>query len=187
MKYEYGTSPINMEYLTPMWKDWRFLNAIHDWKMIWSKPVKKTVTKKEPRKDEKWLEFRTLYNTIKDSWLSNSTLIVKYNTLCDEWLHDMIIENLKQYKIYLETKKKQQYALMAQTYLNQERFRDKWEIIEDQSRKFINDIFKELELTADEISNVKTEIQAYEIKHKKEVSDWTVRSLIHYIRTGSPL
>ena len=31
--------------------------------------------------------------------------------------------------------------------------------------------------------NVQTEIQAYERKHNKEVSDYNVRSLIHYVRT----
>jgi hypothetical protein len=72
---------------------------------------------------------------------------------------------------------------MAQSYINQARYLDQWEIVEDMSRKFINDIFKELNLTDYEIQNTLTEIQAYEIKHKREVSDYNVRSIIHYIRT----
>lgn len=154
---------------------------------VWDKKISRTITKSIWEKDEQWLEFRNLYKQIKDSGLSNNALIVKYNTLCKEWLHSKIMDNLKDYKIYLEVTKKKDYALMAQTYINQARYNDTWEIVQDQSRKFINDIFKELELNADEIENVKTEIQAYEKKHNKEVTDYNVRSLIHYVRTGSPL
>jgi hypothetical protein len=32
---------------------------------------------------------------------------------------------------------------MASTYINQARYNDKWEIVEDMSKKWINDIFEE--------------------------------------------
>ena len=79
--------------------------------------------------------------------------------------------NLEDYTTYLEVKKKKDYALMAQTYINQERYNDEWEIIEDMCRKYINEIYKEKKLSADEISNMNTEIQAYEVKHNREVTD----------------
>ena len=72
---------------------------------------------------------------------------------------------------------------MVSTYLNQYRFLEKHEIIQDMSRKFINDIYKELDLNSTVIDNVNTEISAYEAKHKREVTDGVVRNIIHYVQT----
>ena len=96
------------------------------------------------------------------------------------------MQNLQDYKLFLEVNKTRP-PVQVWTYLNQKRYLDTWEVVKDQSRKFINDIFKEMNLTAEEIDNVQTEIQAYEKKHNKEVSAYNVRSLIHYVRTWSPL
>ena len=73
--------------------------------------------------------------------------------------------------MYLEVKKKQDYALMAQTYINQARYKDKWEIVEDMSKKFINNIYKEKELNTSEIEFMNAEIKRYEAKHNREVTD----------------
>lgn len=148
---------------------------------VWDRKTKRTITKTDPVKDKQWLEFRALYKQIKDSWLSNPTLIVKYNKLCKEWLHSKIMENLKDYKIYLEATKKKDYALMASSYINQSRYNDKWEIVKDMSKKFINDIFKEKELNADEQDYIMSEVKNYEFKHHREVTDGVVRNMIELL------
>ncbi len=59
--------------------------------------------------------------------------------------HNKIMENLKDYKLFLEVNKERN-PLQVSTYLNQKRYKDKWEIVRDVSRKWINDIYKEKNL-----------------------------------------
>ena len=175
---EYRITTHNDKILNEFWKeDWQLIQIL-DNKMYWSRVVKKTITSSIWEKTKEWIEFRDKYKTIKNSWLSANSLIVKYNKLCKEWLHSKVMANLEDYVTYLEVKKKKDYALMAQTYINQERYKDEWEIIEDMSRKFINDIFKEKKLNADEIEFMTKEIEVYEKTQNREASDFNVRSII---------
>ena len=168
------------EILDEMYADWYRLAHFDKETQysIWDREIKRTNNTSIWDKNEEWIEFRDKYKLIKNSWLSANSLIVKYNKICKEWLHSKVMANLEDYTTYLEVKKKKDYALMAQTYINQERYNDEWEIIEDMSRKYINEIYKEKKLSADEISNMNTEIQAYEVKHNREVTDWVVRNII---------
>lgn len=177
--YEHKIIKANDKAILVLQKDKWWLCAIANWKMYFKRAITRTNKKSIWEKNKEWLEFKNIYKDIKNSWLSNNILIVKYNKLCDEWLHKEIIENLKQYKIYLEATKKKDYALMAQTYINQERHKDEWEVIKDFSKKFINDIYKEKKLNAEEISNINIEVQAWEVKQNREITDWIVRNIIN--------
>jgi len=54
------------------------------------------------------------------------------------------MNNLDDYKTHLESHKKKDYVLMAQTYLNKSRYLDDWELVKiDFSTKWINDLFKD--------------------------------------------
>lgn len=160
--------------------NWQLI-SISEGKMYWSKKKVQRKSVKEIKDTNEWLEFRDLYKTIKNNGLSNATLKDNYNKLVEQWLHETVMWNLVEYKKYLEVKKKKEFALMASTYINQARYKDDWDIIEDLSRKFINDIFKEKDLNSDEIDNITTEISAYELKHKREVTDWVVRNMIELL------
>jgi len=65
------------------------------------------------------------------------------------------MDNLKDYKIHLQTHKKKDYALMASTYINQKRYKDKWDIISTNIvNKWIDDLLREKNLSADIIDNI---------------------------------
>jgi len=59
---------------------------------------------------------------------------------------------------------------MASTYINQARYKDKWEIVEDQSKKFLNDLFMDRKLEKTIIDNIMLEINKWEEKQKKEIT-----------------
>jgi len=187
--YEYKLIKLNNSALPKLWKEWRELTSIYNEIMYFKKHIRATrevKIDKESKESKEWLEYITAYRKVNNNWSYDKRLIKKYHEVIEETPHKDIMENLKEYKLFLEVNKTRN-PLQAWPYLNGRRYLDTWEIVKDQSRKFINDIFKELELTAEEIDNVKLEIKAYETKHNKEVTDWNVRSLIHYVRTWQPL
>ncbi len=172
--------------LPKLWKEWWIMSWVDNDYMYFYKEIKETKKRsreeKEAIKTPERKEFFDLYKTIKSNGLSDDKLIHKYNKLVAEWLHDKIILNVKQYKTYLEVKKKKEFALMAQTYLNQARYNDKWEIIEDTSKKFINDIFEERKLNKTQIDNCLTEISNWEYKNKpREITTGITNNIIDYI------
>lgn len=181
------TPEIPKEYLKmlqEMWNDNYLWQQNKFWYSIFYRKVTSKIDKekKDATKTSEWLEFYEIYKTIKNSWLSNDTLINKYNKLVSEWKHSIVIENLQQYKKYLEVTNKKDYALMASTYINQRRFEDSWNIEIDLSKKFIDDIYKERKLSAEVINNVKTEISSREVKNKpKEITTWVVNNIIDYV------
>jgi hypothetical protein len=65
MTIDYRITKSNDKILPDMGKDNRQLIQILDNKMYWSKPVKKTVTKKNHEPTNEFLEFRDRYKTIK--------------------------------------------------------------------------------------------------------------------------
>lgn len=170
-----------LEMLQEMWNDnymWqqdKFWYSIFYKKIIW----KIDREKKDAIKTKEWLEFYELYKQIKNAWLSNERLIHKYNKLVQEWKHELIMKNLKQYNIYLDVSKKwKEFALQASTYINQKRYDDKWEIVTDMSRKWLNDIYDERKLTVDEIEMLNWEIKKWEATQKQEIRRWVVENMI---------
>lgn len=185
MIIEYRTTPINLDYLTPMWKEW----WIYRWewwgKMIWSKEVKKKVNKKLYEPTKEFIEFRDKYKTIKKNGLYDQSLVKNYNECVSEWLHKSIMKNLDNYIMYLEVGKKKEFALMPTTYINRKRYLDEWILVKDIWKKWIHDIFKDRELSTVVIDNVLTEIQAWEVKNKpKEITSGIVMNIIDYILTN---
>jgi len=171
------------EMLQQLWEhNWEWQQDKY-WISIFFKkvPWKTDRDKKQTIKTPEWIEFFEIYKDIKNNWLSNDNLIIKYNKLVQEWLHDTIIQNLKDYKLYLEVKKKKDYALMASTYINQARYKDKWEIVEDQSKKFLNDLFMDRKLEKTIIDNIMLEINKWEEKQKKEITFWVANNIIDYV------
>jgi len=79
------------------------------------------------------------------------------------------MNNLKQYKLYLEIHKNRP-PLQPATFINQNRFLDDWDIVEDISRKWLYELFKERNLKVDVIDNVISKINKRENSMKKEVS-----------------
>ncbi len=182
MTYEYKLIKINNSALPKLWKEWRSLTSIYEWVMYFQKKTARTVTQSIWDKNKDWLEFRDKYKTIKNSWLSNNSLIVKYNKLSKEWLHTSIMNNLDDYVKHLEAFKKKDYALMAQTYINQQRYKDSWEIVKtDFSTKWINDLLKERKFTVAVCENIMCEVKAWEVKQNKEMTQWVLENIIIHL------
>ena len=144
---------------------------------IWDKEIKRTNNAIIEKESPEYLEFIKAYRKINNKWSYDNRLIAKYHKVIKKTPHKNIIENLKDYKLFLEVNKTRK-SLQAWPYLSGSRYLDKWEVVSDMSKKFVNDIYKEKELNKDEISYMNTEIDAYELKHKKEVTDWVVRNII---------
>jgi hypothetical protein len=139
--------------------------------MIFYREVKRKAPEtKIDKESPEWKEFIKAYRDINNNGSYDKRLISKYHKVIKETPHKQIMENLKDYKKFLQVNKTRN-PLQAPTYINQERYMDTWEVIKDVSRKFINDIYKEKDLNADEIDNINTEISAYELKHKREVTN----------------
>jgi hypothetical protein len=85
---------------------------------------------KEATKSKEFIEFANLYKTIKNNGLSDDKLITKYNKLVPE--HTEIIDGLKRYikKIKAENIAKN-FILMASTFINQERWKDEFILLEN--------------------------------------------------------
>jgi len=176
-----------LNMLKNMWEDNWSWQQDKFWLSIFYKEVKKIKKAISWKETKERLEFITYYRkNITNKWSYWDSLIRKYELTIKDYKHEFIMENLKDYKKFLEVYKTRA-PLQVWSYLNWNRYMDTWDIIEDKSRKFINDIFKEMDLEQVTIDNVLTEIQAYEKKHNKEVTDYNVRSLIHYVQTWEPL
>ncbi len=179
---EYRIVKADNSILPQMWKNnWQLIQIL-DNKMYFSKQVKQEYNATIWDKNKEWLEFRTKYKEIKDSWLSSNALIVKYNKLTKEWLHTSIMNNLDDYAKHLEAHKKKEYWLMAQTYINQERYRDNWEVVKvDFWKKWINDLLKERWFTIEVCDNIIGEVNAWEVKQKNEMTSWVLENIIKYV------
>jgi len=134
--------------------------------MIFSKEEKKTINITIDKPTPEWEEFIKLFRNINPKWSYDKTLIRKYHKAIKEHSHKLIMDNLTNYKLYLEVKKTIPPDMVS-TYLNQNRFLDKYEVIQDLSRKFINDIFIERKLNKEQIDNALSEINAWGNKTKK--------------------
>lgn len=180
---QYRVIKKDLQALKKLWEEnWLLCAVDNEYMYFHKKDIKACKEKKQAIKTPEFIEFATLYKTIKNNWLSSDSLILKYNKLVEQGLHDTIIQNLHSYKKYLEVRKKKEFALMASTYINQARYNDKWEIIEDQSRKFINDLFEERKLNKVQIDNCLTEISNWEAKNKpREITSGIVGNIIDYI------
>jgi hypothetical protein len=79
--------------------------------------------------------------------------------------HTDIMQNLSDYKKHLEAFNKP--PLQVGTYINQKRYLDKFETIKvDFSKKWIDDLFKELKTPPNIIDPVLTEIDKREASNK---------------------
>ena len=114
--------------------------------------------------------------------LYNKALIPRYNKLVKAGLHEAIMKNLDDYIKHLETQKKKDYALMASTYINQERYKDEWEIVTtDYSQKWINEELEMSWASTEQIESIMIEKQKWEAKNKnKEITVWVFRNIITY-------
>lgn len=179
--YEHKIIKANDTHISTLQKEWWGLVCIDNWKMYFKKKITKTVNKAIWDKNKEWLEFRNKYKEIKDSWLSSNSLIVKYNKLTKEWLHTSIINNLDDYKKHLEVHKKKDYALMAQTYINQKRYLDNWEIIKvDFSTKWRSDLLKERKIPPEYCELINLEAKKWDANHwqTKEMTVATFENII---------
>lgn len=117
-------------FLKEMWnKDYILCHFDKDTTVsIWYKEVKRKYKKTETFKE--FEEFIELYKNLK-KWingLSDPKLPWKYKELLNQWfLHKDIINNLKLYKEHLKSFSYKS-PTMPQTYLNQHRFKEKWEL-----------------------------------------------------------
>ncbi len=126
---------------------------------------KRTTKSIEWKETKEWLEFIKLYREINKNGSYAKTLLRKYELVLKENKHEDIIKNLKQYKEHLILFPSKP-ALQVSTYLNQNRFKDDWELIKtDFASKWQDDRLKELKVPVNCIDPIKTEIQAWESKH----------------------
>jgi len=95
---------------------------------LWDREVKRQYKRTETFKE--FQDFIGRYKTLKKgiNGLSDPKLPWIYKSILEQWFkHQDIMNNLKHYKIHLESFSYKK-PTMPQTYLNQHRFLEKWEL-----------------------------------------------------------
>ena len=177
---KYRIIKANDEALTIMWEENWELVSISDWKMYFKKKIIWTKSIKLDEVSPEYTEFIKAYRKINTNWSYDERLIAKYHKALEEVSHTDIMKNIEEYKLFLEVNKERP-PLQVSSYINQKRYKDKWEIIKDVSRKWLNEIFQERWLNANEIEILNWEIKGWEDKWKKEIRRWVVYEMIKQI------
>ena len=151
---------------------------------FWKKEVKRTMKQKDCKNTKEFTEFIGYYKkNITINWAYVSTLWRKYDIVLEKNKHQDIMENLALYKIHLATHK-QKPPCQPATYLNWNRFLEKWEVIKTTvENKWQDDIMKERGYTVEQIKVIQWEVKAYEQKHNREITRWTWENVVKYALT----
>lgn len=151
---------------------------------FWKREIKRTVKQKDCKHTKEFTEFIEYYKeNITINWAYVSTLWRKYDIVLEKNKHEDIMENLALYKIHLATHK-QKPPCQPATYLNWNRFLEKWEVIKTTvENKWQDDIMKERGYTVEQIKAIQWEVKAWETKNNKEISRWTWENVVHYALT----
>lgn len=168
----------NLRVLQELWKDnWLYVNEL-DWVLIFTKKVvsKQDREEKQATKTPEFIEFISIYP--KKNWLSDNKLIEKYSKLWDKHLE--IMEWLRKYINWIEVEKKPlSFVLMASTFINQERRKDDWKVLENRfsfSQKWIAD---KLQGLSQEKTNIILEQKdLWEKKMHKDITPWVLDNII---------
>lgn len=183
MSIQYRITKADDKILPKMWtENWQLI-AISDWKFYFSK---KSVDKKAQNPQEtsqEFLIFRSLYKKLKQNWLYDPKLHIKFEEKRKEYWLEVIMKNLDQYIKHCQVQNKpEDKILMPTTYLNQNRFLDNWALVNTvTSIKWINDIFEERGFSKELIDNIMQEVKAWEVKQKKEITVWVLNNIIDYV------
>lgn len=173
----------NLKAIEKLWEEWfEYCNEL-DWVLIFNKKVVSKIDreKKEESKSKEFIEFAKLYSTIKNSWLSDEKLISKYNKLV--WQHQDIMDWLNRYikKIKAENIAKN-FILMASTFINQERYKDEFTIMENRvwySQKWLIPLLQDLPEEKAQI--IVDKIREREKKTNKECNESIAKNIINSI------
>ncbi len=179
--FEYKYLKFNPTLLEWLWKEGWELTTIYEWIMYFKKSIKKTIIKSIWVANKERLEFRWAYKDIKNSWLSCNALMCKYNKLTVEWKHTSIMKNLDDYSKHLTAHKKKEYALMAQTYINQKRYEDNWEVVKvDFATKWRSDMIKDQNIPEMYIEPIMLEAKKWDATHwtTREMTSWNFQIMI---------
>lgn len=179
--FEYRIIKANDEALKVLGKENRELTTIYNDKMYFKKKVisKSEREQKEASKSNEFIEFAELYSTIKNSWLSDDKLIKKYNWLVIK--HNEIMDWLNRYikKIKAENTAKN-FILMASTFINQERWKDEFIILENRvwyaDSRMLPYLQKVDETKAKLILD---KVREREKKMNKECNEWVLQNIIN--------
>ena len=164
-------------------KWWRYTNEAYGY--LWfEKEVKQPRKQKDCKNVKQFTEFIEYYKAnITTNWAYVSTLWRKYDIILEKNKHSKIMDNLKLYKLHLETHKSKP-PCQPSTYLNGNRFLEQWEIIKTtQSTKWMDDLIKQRGYSKDEIDSILLEVKAWEQKHNKEITTWVFDNIAHYAIT----
>lgn len=151
---------------------------------FWKKEIKRTIKQKDCVHTKEFTEFIEYYKkNITINWAYVSTLGRKYDIVLEKNKHEDIMANLALYKIHLATHK-QKPPCQPATYLNWNRFLEKWEVIKTTvENKWQDDIMKERWYTAEQIKAIQAEVKAWEAKNNKEITRGTWENVAHYAIT----
>lgn len=171
----------NLKAITELWKDnWIYLNEL-DWILIFTKKVvsKQDREEKQATKTPQFIEFISIYP--KKNWLSDNKLIEKYSKLWDK--HEEIMNWLRKYINWIEVEKKPlSFVLMASTFINQERRKDDWKVLENRFSFAQKWIAEKLEwLSKETIDLVLDQKDIWEKKWHKDISPWVLDNIIKSI------
>ena len=178
----YKVTKFNPTKLEELWKENRQLVTIYEWIMYFSKTEKQTRKAKLSMQFPEYTEFITFYRKINNNWSYDDRLIAKYKDILKDVKHESIMNNLEEYKLFLEFNKTRS-PLQVWSYLNRKGYLEKWEIVKDMSKKWIDNIFKERKLDKYTIDTTLLEIDNRERKNNKEITSWVLDKLIHYVQT----
>jgi len=178
---EYKIITLNNKALPILWKD--------NWKMCWitnefmyfSREVKKSFKLTKVEQTKEYLNFKSLYP--KKSGITDPKVINKVNSLVKENKYQELIDWVTRYnKFILVNNLISKFILNPLTFLNQERYLDKFDIIDQKvwaSEMWMNDYLEKLDPKL--IEKVLAKKKEWQKQHPTtEFTSWVLKNIITY-------
>jgi len=179
MKVEYKTIPLSeISNLNEYGKEWWIFQLLVKDVLVWYREIKKTRKEKKAEMTSEYEKFHKEYP--KKSGITSDSVINKINTSVKEWRFERIMEWVERYNKMIKVENiVPKFILNAETFLNQKRYEDPFDIFENRvpiSEQWILEKIKNLnELEIKEVMKIKKE---YEARQHKDCSPWAFDNII---------
>lgn len=171
----------NDKALPLLWKESWQLVTISEWKMYFSRQSKRNI-KQNTEITKEYNEFKMLYP--KSSWITSPQVVNKINKLVKEWKYQEMIDWVTKYVRFVKVNNLiSKFILNPLTFLNQERWKDWFDIVNIKlwaSESWMNKLLETL--TEIQIQNVLNEKNDYKKRFpKKEITEWIIQNIINKV------
>lgn len=180
MVVEYKTIKISeLPKLNEYGKEWWIVSWLKIENTIFLyRELKKTRKEKKAERSKEYEKFHELYP--KKSWITSDSVINNINTAVKGWRFESIMEWVERYVKMIKVENiVPKFILNAETFLNQKRYEDPFDVMESRipiSEQWILEKIKNLnELEIKEVMKIKKE---YEAKQKKDCTPGVFDNII---------